>query len=109
MKLKTVSLFLSTLPAVMHARAAQLAETPVVQRLRASKAGATGLALVVGSAGALADTVADPASPEEGIGTARTKLLALIALGGVAMLVLALASVGWEGAVKWVKRLRRAS
>jgi len=52
---------------------------------------------------ALAQTA--PTTPEAGIGDALLKLLAIVAVGGAAMISLSLAGVGWRVGAKWIKSL----
>jgi hypothetical protein len=47
----------------------------------------------------------DPTTAVEAIGTAKTDILAIVAAGGVAMIVIALAFVGWRVGTKFVRRL----
>lgn len=52
--------------------------------------------------------LAQAATPEAAIGEGETKILALVALAGAAMIAIALAGVGWSVGVKFIKRLRSA-
>jgi len=59
---------------------------------------ASGLALAV-----------DPTTAEEAIGSAKTAVLAIVAVGGIAMVVVSLAGVGYGVASKFIKRVGRSS
>jgi hypothetical protein len=100
-KVKNLALLVATMPALVHAHASRV--------LKDSKSGMTGLALLGTAGGVLAQTSTDPETPEAAVTQSRTKVAAVIAIGGVALVALALLSVGWEAAVKWVKKLRRAA
>lgn len=67
-------------------------------------------AVVVGSALAPVLSFAQTATtPEEAIAGGETKVLALLAIAGGAMIAIALAGVGWGVGVKFIKRLRGAA
>ena len=48
-------------------------------------------------------------TPEEAIASGETKVLALLAIAGAAMIAIALAGVGWGVGTKFIKRLRGAA
>lgn len=48
-------------------------------------------------------------TPESAIGEGETKVLAILAIAGAAMIAIALAGVGWGVGVKFIKRLRGAA
>lgn len=56
--------------------------------------GAAGLALAT-----------DPTTAEEGITAAKTAILAIVAAGGIAMVLVAVARVGWTVGSKFISRL----
>ncbi len=66
-------------------------------------------------AGVLAGTTlpvvafANSATPESQITAAKDTILALVAVAGAAMVVIALAMVGWSVGVKFIKRMRSAA
>ncbi|NPC57012.1 hypothetical protein [Caenimonas soli] len=51
----------------------------------------------------------DPTTPEEAITSGKVAVLAIAAIGGLAMVVIALGSVGWGVGAKFIKRLRGAA
>lgn len=44
-------------------------------------------------------------TPEAGIGTGLTTILAIIAVGGAGLITLSLAKVGWTVGAKWISRI----
>lgn len=60
------------------------------------------LAVLVMSAPA---AFAQATTPEAAIGDAETKVLAIIAVAGLAFITVALASVGWTVGAKFIKRI----
>lgn len=98
--LKKTMLFVATLPAVLSARAERVVGN--------SKVGATGL-MLLGSAGGAMAQATDPTTPEEAVTSGRTTVIAIIAVGGLSLVLIALASVGWGTGVKFIKRLRGAA
>lgn len=48
-------------------------------------------------------------TPEASIGEGQTKVLAILAVAGAAMIAIALAGVGWGVGVKFIKRLKGAA
>ena len=63
--------------------------------------------VVVLAAGPALAMAADPTDPAAAIGQAKTDILAIIGVGGAAMVALALAGVGWVVGARFVKRLGR--
>jgi hypothetical protein len=51
----------------------------------------------------------DPTTPEEAINQGKVATLLIIGVGGLAMVILALAAVGWGVGTKFIKRLRGAA
>jgi hypothetical protein len=60
--------------------------------------------LAVSPLGAFAQET-PPASAEDSITAASVRILAIIAIGGAAVVGLALAKVGWMVAARWIGRL----
>lgn len=58
------------------------------------------------SAGPLLAMAVDPTTAEEAINQGKTTVLAIVGVGGLAMVLVALAAVGWGVGVKFIKRLR---
>jgi len=48
---------------------------------------------------------AQSTTPEAAIGEAQTKILAIIAIAGLAFITVALATVGWTVGAKFIKRI----
>ncbi|MDR0202571.1 MAG: hypothetical protein LBJ40_10485 [Delftia acidovorans] len=69
------------------------------QKIKNALAIAAMLAVSVPSAFAQATT------PEAAIGEAQTKILAIIAIAGLAFITVALATVGWTVGAKFIKRI----
>lgn len=69
------------------------------QKLKNALAIAAVLAMAAPSAFAQATT------PEAAIGEAQTKILAIIAIAGLAFITVALATVGWTVGAKFIKRI----
>lgn len=59
-------------------------------------------AVMASPVGAFAQT-ADPGS--QAISDAQTKVLAIVAIGGAAVVAIKLAAVGWNVAAKWISRV----
>lgn len=69
------------------------------QKIKNALAIAAVLAMAAPSAFAQATT------PEAAIGEAQTKILAIIAIAGLAFITVALATVGWTVGAKFIKRI----
>ncbi len=69
------------------------------QKIKNALAIAAMLAMAAPSAFAQATT------PEAAIGEAQTKILAIIAIAGLAFITVALATVGWTVGAKFIKRI----
>ncbi len=63
---------------------------------------AAGSTAALGSVAVFAQTVTDP---ESAITSAQVAVLAIVAAGGLAMILVALGSVGWNVGAKFVKRI----
>lgn len=62
---------------------------------------ATAAVLVMSAPAAYAQAT----TPEAAIGEAQTKILAIIAIAGLAFITVALATVGWTVGAKFIKRI----
>lgn len=63
------------------------------------------LAIAAVLAMAAPSAFAEATTPEAAIGEAQTKILAIIAIAGLAFITVALATVGWTVGAKFIKRI----